>query len=68
MLNITSYKQVDFQKDDENIKIEEIIFSRFPGSTYASVKEELKINANFILKIKLREIASRFIVSISKVY
>ena len=34
----------------------------------SSVKEELKIDANFILKIKLREIAYRFIVSRSKVY
>ena len=69
MLNSASYKQLDIQKVDEKIKIEEIInFQDFQEAQMPSEKEELIIDAYFIHKIKPREIGSRFRMSRSKVY
>ena len=69
MLNSASYKQLDIQKVDEKIKIEEIInFQDFQEAQRPSEKEELIIDAYFIHKIKPHEIASRFRMSRSKVY
>ena len=69
MQNITSYKQLDIQKDDEKIKIEEIIFFQdFQEANMSSENEELIIDAYFIHKINVREITSWFVVSRSKVY
>ena len=68
-LSSTTYKQLDIQKDDEKIRLEEIInFQDFQESQSPSKKEELITDTYLIYKIKPREIASRFRVSISKVY
>ena len=68
MLNSTSFKQHDIQKENEKIRLEDIInFQDFQKAQMSSEKEELIIETYLIHQIKLRKIASRFRVCKSKI-